>query len=66
MVFFKKKEQTIELHFDMHHGYKVLDKAIEVMNHKDKNEFKKFVSTNSKFNPHIMFITKKIFMIQLV
>ena len=62
MVFFKKKEHTIELHFDMHHGYKVLNKAIEVMNHKDKNEFKKFVSTNSKFNPHIMFITKKTLM----
>ena len=59
MVFFKKKEHTIELHFDMHHGYKVLDKAIHVMNNNDKDDFKKFVSTNTKFNPHIMFITNK-------
>tara|TARA_B110001450_G_scaffold83774_1_gene79633 strand:+ start:454 stop:1278 length:825 start_codon:yes stop_codon:yes gene_type:complete len=58
-VFFSKKEQTVELHFDMHHGYKVLDKAIQVMNNNDKSDFKKFVSTSSKFNPHIMFITKK-------
>ena len=59
MIFSNKKKHTIELHFDMHHGYKILDKAIQVMNNDDKNDFKKFVSTNSQFNPHIMFITKK-------
>ena len=59
MVFSSKKEHTIELHFDMHHGYKILDKAIEIMNHNDRHDFKKFVSTSSKFSPHIMFITKK-------
>ena len=61
-VFFKKEKHTIELHFDMHHGYGVLDKAINVMNIKDRIDFKKFVSSSSTFNPHIMFITKKYFM----
>ena len=59
-IFYNKKKHTIKLHFDMHHGYGVLDKAIDFMNNKDKNEFRKFVSTKNKFNPHIMFISKKI------
>jgi hypothetical protein len=58
-IFFMNKKQTIELHFDMHHGYKVLDKAINVMALRDRKEFKKFVSTQVTFNPHIMFISKK-------
>ena len=57
-ILFKKEKHTIELHFDMHHGYRILDRAISVMNVKDKDDFKKFVSTSSIFNPHIMFIAK--------
>tara|TARA_B100000768_G_C11184656_1_gene334480 strand:- start:79 stop:240 length:162 start_codon:yes stop_codon:yes gene_type:complete len=30
------------------------------MNSKDKDEFKMFVNTKRRFNPHIMFISKKI------
>tara|TARA_Y100000816_G_C26102278_1_gene584569 strand:+ start:2363 stop:3169 length:807 start_codon:yes stop_codon:yes gene_type:complete len=58
-VLFVKKKQTIKLHFDMHHGYGVLDKAIDCMDIKDREEFRNFVSENSKFNPHIMCISKK-------
>ena len=58
-IFFTKEKQTIELHFDMHHGYKILEKATDVMSIKDREEFKKFVSSKSKFNPHIMFVSKK-------
>ena len=43
----------------MHHGYKILDKAINCLNRKDKALFKKFVKKETKFNPHIMFISKK-------
>ena len=42
----------------MFHGYKILDKAIDLMSEKDKLKFKYYVSHNNKFNPHIMFITK--------
>ena len=58
-ILFKKNSGNIELHFDMHHGYKVLEKAIDIMHVKDKLDFKKFVVTNTKFNPHIMFIARK-------
>ena len=58
-IFFLKKKHTIKLHFDMHHGYGVLDKAINLMDLKDREEFRKFVSTKKVFSPHIMFITKK-------
>ncbi len=55
----QKKKQNIKLHFDMHHGFGVLDKAINRMNIKDRERFRKFVNTQIKFNPHIMVISKK-------
>ena len=58
-IFFNPKKQTIKLQFDMHHGYGVLDKAIDVMNTNDREDFRKFVNTKIKFSPHIMFISKK-------
>ena len=57
----QKKKQNIKLHFDMHHGFGVLDKAINRMNIKDRERFRKFVNTEIKFNPHIMVISKKKF-----
>ena len=58
-IFYNSKKQTIKLHFDMHHGHDVLDKAISKLNNKDRNQFRKFVNENTSFNPHIMFISKK-------
>ena len=46
-------------HFDMHHGYGNLSKAINLLNDEDKNDFKNYLKSNNKFNPHIMFIAKK-------
>ena len=57
-IFFDKNKQTIKLHFDMHHGYGNLNKAIELMHDQDRNEFKEFVENSVSFNPHIIFITK--------
>ena len=57
----QKKKQNIRLHFDMHHGFGVLDKAIDKMNIKDRERFREFVNTETKFNPHIMVISKKKF-----
>lgn len=59
---FMKNKRTIKFHFDMHHGYGNLDKAIEVMDKKDREEFRYFVNTKTSFNPHIMFITKSVIM----
>ena len=58
-IFFDEKERSIKLHFDMHHGYGILEESIKLMNSKDKNEFKVFVNKKKEFNPHIMFISKK-------
>ena len=58
-ILFDKKKQNIKLHFDMHHGYGILDKAIKYLEKKDRNDFQKFVNENYSFNPHIMFIAKK-------
>ena len=59
VLLFNHREITIKTHFDLHHGYGVLEKAIGVMDEKDKKEFKVFVNKNTKYNPHIMFISKK-------
>jgi len=59
-IFFDKKKQTIKLHFDMHHGYGNLDKAINLLCSEDKDDFKNFVNTSNSFNPHLMFISKPL------
>ena len=58
-IFFLDKYQNIELHFDMHHGYGNLKNAIKLMDDCDQNDFLDYVNENTKFNPHIMFISKK-------
>ena len=57
-IFFNVNKQTLSLHFDMHHGYGNLKKAIKIMNKEDQNEFEKFVNNSIEYNPHIMFIAK--------
>ncbi len=57
-ILFNKKNENICFHFDMHHGYGNMDKAIEMLDISDMEDFKKFVYTKNSFNPHIMFITK--------
>ena len=57
-IFFDEKKQNLLFHFDMHHGYGNLKKAIDLMNIEDKNDFLNFVNTSTFFNPHIMFISK--------
>ena len=58
-IFFKKNKQSVKLQFDMHHGYGVLDKAIDVMNSSDRNDFRFFVNSRTYFSPNIMFISQK-------
>jgi len=57
-LFFNKNERTIKFHFDMMHGAGNLDKAINVLNNKDKKDFNDFVNSEISFNPHNMFICK--------
>ena len=57
-ILFNKKKQSISLHFDMHHGYKNLEIASELLEPDDRNDFREYINRNTFFNPHIMFITK--------
>jgi hypothetical protein len=58
-ILFNKQLETISVHFDMHHGYGNLDKAIKVLEVEDRGDFRDYVRSNDSFNPHIMFISKK-------
>ena len=60
--FFFKRNQNLKLHFDSFHGYGNLDKAIEMLNIEDKNDFKLFMENQNYYNRGNMFITnnKKI------
>jgi len=57
-LLFNKNERTIKFHFDMMHGNGNLDKAICLLDKKDRNDFTEFVNTEVSFNPHNMFICK--------
>ena len=57
-ILFNEKKQTLRLHFDMHHGYGNLEKAISVMDQNDKSDFTNYINNSTSFNPHIMFIAK--------
>ena len=57
LVIFKNK-RNIRFQFDLFHGNGVLDKAIELLSEKDRQDFKKFVFTNTSYNQGNMFICK--------
>ena len=38
-ILFSNKKQTVKLHFDMFHGYGILDKAIDLLNKNDRSDF---------------------------
>ena len=59
-IFFNENHQTVKLHFDMHHGYKYLDVAINLMHSIDRDDFRVFVNTENAFNANNMFITKPL------
>ena len=56
-ILFNKQKQTIKLHFDMFHGYGKLDKAIDLLNKNERDNFREYVSKSRSFNPNQMFIT---------
>ena len=43
----------------MHHGYGNLDKAINVLNNNDKEDFRHYVNSQTSFSANNMFIAKK-------
>ncbi len=57
-IFFNHKKQTVKFHFDMHHGYGNLSKAIQFIDDEDRSDFLDYVNNSTLYNPHIMFIAK--------
>ena len=49
---------TIKVHFDMYHGFGNLDKAIELLDINDREDFRNYVNTAGSFNPFNMFFCK--------
>ena len=57
-VLFNEKARNIKFHFDLMHGRNNLDKAIDLLNRENKDDFRNFVNNEVSFNPHNMFICK--------
>ena len=55
---FDKNQRSIKFHFDMWHGSVYLEKAIQLLDNDNRNDFNNFVNTKTSFNPHNMFICK--------
>ena len=53
-----RKNQNIRFQFDMFHGNGVLDRAIDVLDPKDRSDFKNYVNSNCSYNQGNMFICK--------
>ena len=57
LVIFKKKRK-IRFQFDMFHGNGLIDKATELLNEKDRYDFKNYITNETSYNQGNMFITK--------
>jgi len=55
---FSKKGRTIRWQFEMFHGIKKLDKAIDLLPDNDREEFRHFTRTQNSFSRGNIFITK--------
>ena len=57
-LFLFKSSRNILFHFDMMHGDGNLEKAINLLETKERHDFRNFVESEVSFNPHNMFICK--------
>ena len=58
LLLINRKKISIKVHFDMYHGFGNLDKAIDLLNDKDREKFRHYVETEISFNPYNMFVCK--------
>lgn len=58
MLIFNKKRRNLNFHFSLMHGENKLNEAIELLDEKNKDDFRKFVNREVSFNAHIMVICK--------
>ena len=53
-----KKKRSLKFHFDLFHGNGNLEKAINLLDDKNKEEFMIYMQNETSFHPHNMFICK--------
>ena len=53
-----KKKRNLKFHFDLFHGKGNLDAAIDLLDDKNRSDFRFFMNSKTYFNPHNMFICK--------
>ena len=58
-ILFNRSKLTIELQFDLFHGYKILDNAADVMNRDDKKDFIDYIRKENSFHQYQLFVSKK-------
>ena len=57
-VFLSKKKMTVKVHYDMYHGYGEMDKAIELLDNENREDFRNWVNSAVSFNANNVFICK--------
>ena len=58
LLIFNKNRRNLNFHFDLMHGENNLSKAIDLLDDKNKKDFRNFVNNEVSFNAHIMVICK--------
>ena len=58
LLLFDKRKRNLNFHFDLMHGKNNLNKAIDLLDESNKDDFRKFVNKEVSFNPQNMFICK--------
>ena len=53
-----KSGRSIRFHFDMHHGNGIIDRAANLLDDDDRNDFKEYIRNKTSFNKGVMFICK--------
>ena len=61
-VLIDESSRNIRFHFDLMHGENNLYKAVNLLDHENKNDFWDYVNTKNYFHPHNMFICKNSFL----
>ena len=64
-IFFNRKKISINLHFDLFHGYNLLNQAAELLEKEEIVEFKEYINNEHSFYPLQIFISKKKFLEKL-
>ncbi len=57
-VFLSKSKMTVKVNYDMYHGYGELDKAIELLDNENREDFRNFVNSELSFNANNIFICR--------